>query len=246
MKKAVPVIVIAVLGAGLGLLVWWVTRPAHTELPPDNTQVQANEDFAAEDFIPTFDLDGDGRVTLEEFQQRYGQPLAEGQPPLIFHEGNDGPALSAEEAFKRWDLDASGVVDAADMKRIKSKAWRNFQARAEKLRLKATSFGDRWLMLNEHQLGAFEAEQGAHARGDLPYAGKRTATCARASPGATKDAFTCWVTMRGFRSSTLTVSPLSRRRPRIPTTCTPPRFATCPSTTPPAALPWHASASNGG
>lgn len=172
MKRAAPVIVVAVLGLGLGLMIWWITRSKPADPPIDSGPSQANIDFKPEDFIPTFDLNEDGQVTFEEFNQRYGRPLADDTPPLIFHQDNNGPALDAREAFKRWDRDGNDVVDRADMQRIENKAWRNYQAEAEKKRLKAVAFGDRWMMLNEHQLRTYEAEMGAGARDEFPYAGK--------------------------------------------------------------------------
>lgn len=172
MKKAAPVIIVVILGLGLGVMVWWVTRSDPVDPPIGNCNPQANEDFSAADFIPTFDLNDDGQVTFEEFNQRYGKPLADNSPPMIFHEDNDGPALDAQAAFKRWDRDANGIVNAADMQRIENKAWRKYQDEAEKKRLKAVTFGDKWMMLNAHQHRTYETEQGALARDEHPFAGK--------------------------------------------------------------------------
>ena len=171
MKKAAPVLIIAVLGLGLGVMIWWVTRTDPVP-PTPNDPEQVNVDFKPENFIATFDLNEDGEVTFDEFNKRYGKPLADNSPPLIFHEDNDGPALDAAEAFKRWDRDANKVINANDMQLIENKAWRNFQAEAEKKKLKAVVYGDQWLMLNEHQLAAHDAEVAGLAREELPYAGK--------------------------------------------------------------------------
>lgn len=176
MKKAIPVIVIVLLA----LVAAWVIARLTSDTPPppiDNTDYSGNIDFKADDFIPTFDLDGDGKVTLDEFKERYGKPLQEGQPPLIFHTHAGGPELTAEEAFtKYWDRDSNGVVDAADMKAAADNRWVAFRDDANRKGLKAVDFEGRYLALNRAQNGTFEAELGAEARKELPFAGRFWAT----------------------------------------------------------------------
>jgi hypothetical protein len=172
MKKAVPAIVIVLLA----LVAAWLIAKLSGDAPPppaNNGEFSGNIDFKAEDFIPTFDLDADGKVTLDEFKQRYGKPLAEGQPPLIFHTQAGGPELSAEDAFhKYWDRDSNGVVDAADMRAAADNRWVAFRDDANRKGLKAVDFEGRYLALNTAQNGTFEAESGASTRKELPYAGR--------------------------------------------------------------------------
>lgn len=172
MKKAAPVLVVAFLGLVLGVLIWWLTRGDTLDTTPDDGGAQANKDFKPEDFIPTFDVNGDKQVTYEEFVQRYGKSLSDDAPVLIFHEDDDGPALTAADAFKRWDRNADGIVDWQDMQSLEHTSWRAFQDEAEAKGLKAVSFGDRWLMLNTHQLKTYDTETGALAREEQPFAGK--------------------------------------------------------------------------
>jgi len=175
MNKAAPILIVAILGLGLGVVIWWVVRSEPSDPPPDtdsDEQPIVHEDFVAMDFIPTFDLNADGHVTFDEFKQRYGSPLADNAPVLIFHEGDDGAALSAEEAFKRWDRDDNGVVNRADMRLFENKNWREYKALADRKGLKVIVYGDRWMMLNDHQVRAYNSEAGASARKELPFAGK--------------------------------------------------------------------------
>ncbi|MCA8913206.1 MAG: hypothetical protein KDB82_16015 [Planctomycetes bacterium] len=166
MKKVVPFVILAVLGTGLGLLIWWAFREKPVDNPGNTEPEMENLDFVAADFLPTFDINEDLQVTFDEFKERYGKG------PLIFHEENGGPALSAEQAFKRWDRDQNGVVDHEDLKLIDNKAWAAFQAQAEKRGLRARDWNGRYLMLNEHQDRTYETELGALKRKEVPYAGR--------------------------------------------------------------------------
>ncbi|MBZ0137567.1 MAG: hypothetical protein K8I27_14470 [Planctomycetes bacterium] len=172
MKKIAPVLLIVVLGLALGLLIWWVTRDDAVQAPPPPPGPEyANVDFVPVDFIPVFDQDKDGQVSFEEFKRLYGTSLKDNSPPLIFHDDNNGPPLSAEQAFKKWDLDANGVVNDADMKQRGEDAWHGFQKEADGRGLKAVAYGSKWMMLNDIQLRAFDAEKAALARGEYPFAG---------------------------------------------------------------------------
>lgn len=177
MKKAIPVFLIVLLAMGAAWLIAKMTGEDPVKPPIDGGVDNRNLDFKAEDFIPTFDLDNDGQVTLEEFKQRYGKPLSEGSPPLIFHEQNNGPELTAEQAFKNyWDRDSNGVVDAADIKAAADNRWIAFRDDANRRGLKAVDFEGRYLALNRAQDGTYEAELGAMARKELPFAGRFWAT----------------------------------------------------------------------
>lgn len=172
MKKSLPFVVLCLLALGLGFMVWWMVREPHTD-PVTNTEPEMkNRDFQVADFVPTFDLNNDKRVTYDEFLQSYGKSPIEGEPPLVFHEENGGPALSPEEAFKRWDHDKSGIVDVLDIKFIEDKAWANFQAEAEKRGLRAREWDGVRLMLNTLQDGTYVVEVAAAKVGELPFAGR--------------------------------------------------------------------------
>ena len=168
MKKFVPLAIAIVVGGVSGVFVWrHMSAPAPVDPGPEHHSVA----FAVEEFIPTFDTDGDGRVTFEEFSQRYGKPLAEGEAVMIFHRDN-GPPLTAEEAFRRWDTDKNGVVDATDLELISNSAWKTFSAEAEAKRLRPLRYNTRFMMLNAHQLRTFETEVGAMALKQVPWAGR--------------------------------------------------------------------------
>jgi hypothetical protein len=168
MKKFAPLVAILVLACALAVVIYYATRPSKTPDPPANGSVaEKNEDFKVEDFMLHFDLDSDGKVTPDEFNERYGK----GEPPLYFHERDGAPALSAADAFRRWDRNRNGTVDAVDIKSLGDKAWENRAREAEARGLHTVSWNGVEMNLNPAQKATFEAETGALARGEVPFAG---------------------------------------------------------------------------
>lgn len=169
MKKLAPLAAILVLAAAVGVVVYYATRPSETPDPPANVPVEPkrNLDFKPEDFMTQFDLDSDGKVTVEEFNARYGK----GDPPLVFHERDGAPALSAEDAFKRWDRNRNGTVDADDIKQLGDKELLERMEDAARRGLHTVNWNGVEMYLNSHQMRTFEAEAGAMARDELPFAG---------------------------------------------------------------------------
>jgi hypothetical protein len=168
MKKLVPVLAIVVLAGVLAVVVYFATRPTTPQDPPVNSVVApTNPTFEIEDFMVNFDHDSDGTVTYEEFSQRYGQ----GEPPLVFTAANQKDLLSAQDAFKQWDRNQNGVIDADDIKQLTDKEWLKHARDVARRDLKFVDWKGVQYTMNEHQVRTFDAESGAMARGELPYAG---------------------------------------------------------------------------
>ena len=127
MNKAGPVVAIVILALVVALLILKFSGSDPVRPPVDNSGQVRDIEFKADTFIPTFDVDGDGQVTLDEFKQRYGKPLAEGEQKMVMHDPKTGEALTAEDAFqKHWDRTQDGVVNRTDFELIKDREWADF------------------------------------------------------------------------------------------------------------------------
>ena len=172
MNKAIPVVAIVLLALVAALLIWKFSQSTPVSPPVGNGSNITDVEFKSEDFIPAFDSNGDGHVTLDEFKQRYGKPLAEGEAPFVLYHPQTKKALTAEEAFKKhWDRNSDGVIDARDMELGKDNAWLAFFKKASDAGLTPVRIGDNFYALNEDQNRTMEAEAGAKARKEVPFAG---------------------------------------------------------------------------
>ena len=172
MNKAIPVVAIVLLALVAALLIWKFSQSTPVGPTAGNGSNITDVEFKSEDFIPAFDSNGDGHVTLDEFRQRYGKPLAEGEAPFVLYHPQTKKALTAEEAFKKhWDRNSDGVIDARDMELGKDNAWLAFFKKASDAGLTPVRIGDNFYALNEDQNRTMEAEAGAKARKEVPFAG---------------------------------------------------------------------------
>jgi hypothetical protein len=168
MKKLAPLIGIVALVGLLAVVVYYATRSTKTTNPPVNGgYVPENPTFETENFMFEFDLDSDGKVTFEEFSERYGK----GVPPLVFTEKDGAAPLAAPDAFKKWDRNSSGFINDEDIRQLLDKELINKANEAARRGLHSATWKNVLLALNDHQLRTFEAEKGAMARGELPFAG---------------------------------------------------------------------------
>jgi hypothetical protein len=168
MKKIVPIIGIVALAGLLAVVVYYATRSTRPIDPPvDGGYVPENPTFKIEDFMFNFDHDADGKVTFEEFNERYGK----GEPPLVFTEGDGAEPLSAPNAFKKWDRNRNGFIDADDIRLLQDKEFLGDAAEIKRRGLEPIQWKDKLYGMNQHQVRTFEAETGALARGELPFAG---------------------------------------------------------------------------
>jgi hypothetical protein len=168
MKKLGPYAAVLLLAGVLAVVVYYATRPAKPVDPPVNgCVVPKNETFKIDDFMFNFDHDSDGKVTFEEFTQRYGQ----GDPPLVFTKEDGADPMSAADAFKQWDRNRNGSIDTDDIRQLEDKEWLAYAQGLARQGLQAVTWNGVQYGLNEHQLRTFNAETGALARKELPFAG---------------------------------------------------------------------------
>ena len=173
MNKALPVVAIVLLALIAALLIWKFSGPDPVPPPIIDNDPAQNIPFEAADFIDTFDVDGDRSVSLEEFKQRYGVPLEDGKPELVMQNPKTGKPLNAEDAFKlHWDRDSNGVVDARDIELISDSAWLAFHQKTKRAGLTPVRYDGKFYGLNEHQQRTMEAEVGAAANNEVPFAGQ--------------------------------------------------------------------------
>ncbi|MCA9271048.1 MAG: hypothetical protein KDA41_21350, partial [Planctomycetales bacterium] len=145
MNKAIPVVAIVMLALVAALLIWKFSQSTPVSPPAGNGTEITDVAFKSEDFIPVFDANGDGHVTLEEFKQRYGSPLSEGEPPFVLYNPTTKKPLTAEEAFKNhWDRNKDGIVDGRDVELYKDNKWLDFFERAKKAGLTPVRIGEKF------------------------------------------------------------------------------------------------------
>lgn len=167
MKKILPVVIVTLMAFLVGFGAWWGFLRGTPEKPPANDDTAGPApDFKPGDFIATFDQDGDGVVTREEFKRLYGEP------PLVFREGDDAPPLNADDAFNMWDKNGDGTIDRADIKRITDKAWENFFTETMERGLNPKDHKGEFLALSRLQFELYTQESAAAESGELPFAGE--------------------------------------------------------------------------
>lgn len=168
MKKLAPWLVALVAGAGLGLLGWYMLRTPEQAANGRAAEI-VDKKYDRATFFDDFDwMQKDGRVTFEEFSALYG----EGEGKHIFTEGPGQPALTAQEAFARWDRDRNGVVDELDFRLIENTGIDNFRKAALAKNLSPEIYFDKMLALNAHQQRVFDDTMAAESLGQLFWRGQ--------------------------------------------------------------------------
>jgi hypothetical protein len=169
MKKAVPFTILALVGIGIGAAVYFAF---FNEKPIEHVEPEVVEwTFDSAVFLEKFDLNLDGAVDWDEFKATYGSPGAAGENAFLL--SNPGkPAASAELAFKRMDSNGNGKIDAEDLKRLTQHVWREFAEKTADRGLIPRDWKGQFLALNSQRAKALSLEDGAVARGELPFAGR--------------------------------------------------------------------------
>ncbi len=169
MKKAVPFAILALVGIGIGTAAYFAF---FHEKPIEYIEPEVEElEFKPAKFLETFDLNLDGAVSWEEFDATYGTAVAPGEKAFML--SNPGkPAAPAELAFKRMDSNGNGKIDSEDLKRLTQHLWRDFAQKTADKGLIPREWKGQMLALNAQRAKALSQEDGAVARGEIPFAGR--------------------------------------------------------------------------
>lgn len=158
------------IAATTAVAAWWLLRDndGKGNVVPGNLPAQIEDrPFERDDFFPTFDLNQDKSVTFEEFERVY----ATWGEDKRFSRGPGQPGLDARAAFDFFDLNRDGGINADDIRFAWDDKWHKFAQLTRDRGLTPRIFKGRWLALNQHQVDALAKEEGAIARGELPFAG---------------------------------------------------------------------------
>lgn len=170
-RQNLIILVIAVAAAGTAAGIWWIARPSGPGENGSNAAANAtpvvDKPFERDQFFPTFDLNGDGAVTFEEFNAVYSTWGADKR----FSRGPGQPGLAAREAFDFFDMNRDGSIDAEDVRFALDEKWAKFAEQTRARGLTPKLHKKQWLALNNQQVDAFAKEVGALALNQLPFAG---------------------------------------------------------------------------
>jgi hypothetical protein len=166
MKKVVPWAVFALIGSGIGAVLYFtLIAPQEKESEPIAPDI-VEKVFDPVAFLEEFDADGSESVDREEFDARYNI----GDFKLTDPGGN---VLSGDAAFKALDTNGNRVIDRADLKLLTDKRWRDHQEQTVKRGLVPREWKGRLLALNMQQLRLYEQEYASSVKDQLPFCGQR-------------------------------------------------------------------------